>query len=215
METVTERLRVATFNCNGFKGNSGLIKNLCDNHDIIFLQELMLLEHDLHLLNRMHSEFIGRGFSPVDVSSNLLTGRPYGGLGCLYRKSLASSIEGIKCLDKRVMQFSINTAEGVVVFLNVYMPTEYNDDLSLISYCETIGCIDSALELSSSNKIIIIGDWNAKPGSRFFAEVRELCVSHNLILSDIKVAPPGKKWDFQKKLSKMSFCHISIEEVVV
>ena len=37
-------IRVASFNCNGLKSNFELVKNLCNDYDVIFLQELLLLD---------------------------------------------------------------------------------------------------------------------------------------------------------------------------
>ena len=51
------------------------IKDLCSNHDIIFLQDTWLFEQELTLLSNIHPEFEGCGVSGMDSESGLLTGR--------------------------------------------------------------------------------------------------------------------------------------------
>jgi len=66
------------------------VVRLCKSHDIVCLQEHWLLPGDLSLLCNIHNDFYGFGYSAVDVSSDMLIGRPYGGTAILYRKNLSS-----------------------------------------------------------------------------------------------------------------------------
>src|SRR5208282_4022629 len=79
-------LRLCTFNCRSLKSSLDEIKQLCNDHDIIFIQEHWLLPFELDILSSVHSDFHGVGLSAVDTSVNLLIGRPYGGTAILYRK---------------------------------------------------------------------------------------------------------------------------------
>ena len=69
-------ISVCSFNCRGFKNSLHTIHELCNNHDIVLLQEHWLLPCDLALLNTVHSDFLSTGLSAVDISSNILVGRP-------------------------------------------------------------------------------------------------------------------------------------------
>jgi len=82
-------LKFASYNCYGFKSSCVAIKDLCKTFDVICLQETWLFEHDLHMLSNLHPDFYGFGISGMDVSKDLITGRPYGG-GVLYGGEKAS-----------------------------------------------------------------------------------------------------------------------------
>jgi len=68
------------------------VNNLSNEHDIVLLQEHWLLPFDLPLLNTAHRHFFSVGLSAVDISSDILVGRPYGGTAILYHKCLADKI---------------------------------------------------------------------------------------------------------------------------
>lgn len=67
---------------------------LCNCYDFILLQEHWLLPDELGLLNCIHDDFISYGLSAVDVSRDILVGRPYGGTAILYRKTYAEKLQG-------------------------------------------------------------------------------------------------------------------------
>jgi hypothetical protein len=48
------------------------------------LQEHWLLPNELGLLANTHCDFYGVGNSAVDICSDILVGRPYGGTAILY-----------------------------------------------------------------------------------------------------------------------------------
>lgn len=75
--------------------------------------------------------FFGTGSSAIDITNNLLVGRPYGGTAILYRKSLCDIIITKPKSNSRVTALEIHTVSGPLVFLTVYMPTEYNAEESL------------------------------------------------------------------------------------
>ena len=102
-------LKFASFNCKGLKSSIGDVVSLCENHDVIFLQETWLLPHDMHLLQNIHCEFYGDGISSIDTTEGILLGRPYGGLAVFWQKSLNTFVKVIKLEDEtRLMGFDIN-----------------------------------------------------------------------------------------------------------
>ena len=83
-----ECLKLCSFNCRSIKNCYPVIADLCNVHDIVLLQEHWLLPDELTVLHNIHSDFHSHALSAVDVSSNILTGRPYGGTAILYHLSL-------------------------------------------------------------------------------------------------------------------------------
>jgi hypothetical protein len=65
---------------------------LCNVNDLVFIQEHWLLPYVLNMLNNLHANIMAVGKSAVDVTNNVLIGRPYGGTAILFKKELAGNI---------------------------------------------------------------------------------------------------------------------------
>jgi len=79
-----------TFNCRSIKSSTVEVKNLCETHDIVAIQEHWLLPFELDILANIHGDFLSTGTSAVNVSQNVLVGRPYGGTAILYNNKMLS-----------------------------------------------------------------------------------------------------------------------------
>ena len=91
---------------------------MCADHDLILLQEHWLLPDELQILSDVHIDFLACGSSAVDIGSNILVGRPYGGTAILYRRRLAECITVEQTDDSR---YTAYTRYGPVLILSVYM----------------------------------------------------------------------------------------------
>lgn len=178
-------ISVCSFNCRSFKNSVHAIYKLCDKHDIVLLQEHWLLPFDLQLLNTAHNDFISIGLSAVDTSTDILVGRPYGGTAILYRKCLADKINIVVTDESRITSIRIITNVGPLLVLNVYMPTNYNDDSSLESYIDCLSKLHVLIVESDAIHTLIVGDFNCSPGSRFFSEFASFATDNNLITTDL------------------------------
>jgi hypothetical protein len=89
------------------------IKVLCNDDDIVFLQETWLISHELHSLSTLDDRFYAKGTSAVDTSIDVLRGRPHGGIAILWRKSLGG-YRAIDMGDSRL--FGIEVSSGKVPF---------------------------------------------------------------------------------------------------
>ena len=105
----------------------------------MLLQERWLLPFELQSLNNIHPEFFSYGLSAVDMTVDILIGRPHGGTAVLYRKLLADRVKIVDSKDSRITGLQFCTNLGPLLLLNVYMPTNYADIHSLESYMECIG----------------------------------------------------------------------------
>ena len=88
-----EFLRVSSFNCRNIKSSIDNVRQLCDENDIIFLQETWLTFEELSMLKSVHADFYADGVTAMDTSSGLLLGRPFGGIAILWRKSIGDCIQ--------------------------------------------------------------------------------------------------------------------------
>ena len=140
----------------------------------------------LQLLINIHTDFLACGSSAVDISRDILVGRPYGGTAVLYTKSLVDNITLIQSADPRLTAVRLHTRYGPVLILNVYMPTDYHNEDSLEQYTETCGRIDALIMEHDVAEVILAGDLNCSVGTRFYATLTDLTHDHKLVLSDLK-----------------------------
>ena len=179
-------LRMCTFNCRSLKNCIPEIYRLCDSHDFVLIQEHRLLPTELDLLNNVHPDFLSYGLSAVDITLDILIGRPYGGTAILYRKSYADCVNVITSQESRICGIQINTNLGPILLICVYMPTNYGDDSSLESYIDCLGKLHAMMVECDNIHTVIAGDFNCGPGSRFFSEFKSFSDNNNLIVSDMK-----------------------------
>jgi len=165
-------LRMCTFNCRSVKSSILEDKKLCNRHDLVLLQEHRLLPHDLNTLNDIHPEFLSVGLSAVDTSKDILVGRPYGGTAVLYKKSFAASITIVNTNDPRLCAIEILTSDGPLLILSVYMPIYTGDNECVENYIDTCAKITALYNDSSSINMIVAGDFNCQPRSRFLTSWR-------------------------------------------
>ena len=77
-------LRVTSDNCRNLKSSIDNVRQLCDAHDIIFLQETWLTNDELSLLTCLRADFYADGMSVMDTTSGILIGRRFGGIGIIF-----------------------------------------------------------------------------------------------------------------------------------
>ena len=108
-------MRISSYNCRSVKANVHCVRDLCSMSDIVCLQETWLPVQEMGYLGTIDKEFSFFGSSPVDLSKQLLVGRPFGGIAFLYRKNLAALITRNQTSDDRLICIDING------FLRIYL----------------------------------------------------------------------------------------------
>jgi exonuclease III len=167
------------------------IIRLLNSHDIVCIQEHWLLPNELDLLTSLHTDFYAISTSAVDITANILIGRPYGGTAILYRKSLSIgySAKRVPIDNKCISGLELNTATGPLILLNVYMPTEYHDDDSFEKYVDVCANIGAVFTDSVAANLMLIGDLNCQidSSSRFFGILSQLITEYDLVVSDMSL----------------------------
>ena len=180
-------LRVASFNCHGVRSSLIELRALLDRVDILLLQEHWLSKQQLHELKSIHMDFDSYGASPMDFSEGVLRGRPFGGVGILFRKCLASVFEIVE-EEERLLIVRVNTSYGALLLGTVYMPVDQVSNVDLFLFY--LGKIQSHLEGEDLNYALIVGDFNADPGKGlFFPLLRDFAEANLLRLADIESLP--------------------------
>ena len=184
-DVVSRDLQICTFNCRSAKNCLPDLMNLCNCYDFILLQEHWLLPDELGLLNCIHDDFISYGLSAVDVSRDILVGRPYGGTAILYRKTYAEKLRVIHSNESRITSLLIDTNVGPLLLINVYMPTNYGDDDSLEKYIDCLSKLEAVIIDTDAAHVLIAGDFNCDINSRFYVELCRFTSDNELIVSDM------------------------------
>ena len=83
---------ITTYNLHGFNQGKVFLPTLCGMNDVILIQEHWLYGDELHLIGKMHTDFVAICTSVMAESSGNgpRRGRPWGGVGIMVRKSLPS-----------------------------------------------------------------------------------------------------------------------------
>ncbi|KAI5634543.1 endonuclease/Exonuclease/phosphatase family domain-containing protein [Phthorimaea operculella] len=182
-----------SFNCKGIKRNRQHVHDLCQQYDIITLQELWLIPEELDFLQTIHPDFAYHGVSAVDTSAGVLVGRPYGGVAILWRKSLFTSVTPIDTGSTRVVAVRVSIAAAPppaslrsFIIVSVYMPTQHVDNIPLFTEC--LAVISAVIENNSDENVICLGDFNAdltRSNSVFGRELKNYCEDQNWVCVDV------------------------------
>ena len=94
---------------------------LSNNHcDFLCLQELWVIDSDLHKLNNIHTDYTYVATSGMDSGSHFLS-PPFGGGGILFKKSLSPHIKNSDCNSKRVCGILITLHNNFTCMLFIYL----------------------------------------------------------------------------------------------
>ena len=118
----------------------------------------------------------------MDISNGIMSGRPYGSVAVLVRKSIQKECQVHTFDDSRLLGITVNTSDMPCYFLNVYTPYQCVDNYDL--FVNYIGKISSIIEESVTSILIVLGDFNAAVDTVFEPELLEMCKSHQLVVSD-------------------------------
>ena len=69
----------------------------------------------------MHVDFYADGVSSMTPDREILSGRPFGGLGIMWCKSLGSCITIEKYDDRRLMAVQIDNGSSTLLVVNIYI----------------------------------------------------------------------------------------------
>ena len=184
------KLRIATFNCRSIKSSIGSVKSLCDSNDIIMLQEHWLLPDELSYLSAVDTNFVAFGSSAVDITTNVLAGRPYGGTAILCNQNLAPSIKLVDNTNSRItaveLTVIINAVTTTLLLASIYMPVDpgcqQDEDFEFVC-----GCLDALITDSNACGYILAGDFNFRPNSERHNFILNSLSSHGAITADISI----------------------------
>ena len=153
-------LHQATYNCHGHGPDKlQYISKLCENYDIILVQEHWLFDSQLDVFEKHLKDIRAHGVSGM-TNNELLSGRPYGGLAILWHNSLRAKIEPVSTSSHRLCAIKICQGDNNILICNVYMPCDVNHVESNNNFDSVLSEISVICEQQCCNQIIIGGDLN-------------------------------------------------------
>ena len=189
-------LKLISYNSTGLGGDKmDYIGNMLDNLniDILLLQETWLLQGNLQKLNDINKNYASHGLSGVD-ENEILLGRPYGGLGFLWKNTLSPYVYRVPTKCNRLCAISIKCGERSILIINTYMPV---DNMCKSQAAEQFVQVCDELEILINtymdHSIIIGGDLNIdfSRGNAHDVYFRDLLYRYDLVSCwDIPCARP-------------------------
>ena len=152
------KLRLGTYNSSGLAYDKRkVIANIADVSDVVFLQEHWLHKGDLIELDDLHADFTGTGVSGMPASKLHTVGRPYGGSGILYRKSLSHLVQHKSVNVKNVTAIQL----GEMLVINVYLPGDnYRVSDASTEFREVVDQLENYIATQNPRLLLVGGDLN-------------------------------------------------------
>ena len=165
-------IKLASYNCNSIRNNLEAVKELLNQKDIVFLQELMLNQCDLGILKNLNKNFSCIATVKDNYIDGIMTGRPSKGVAIFFKNYLLPYIMTVE-IDERLNGIIIESNIGKILALNVYLPYDNNDSDSLDNYRLNLATISSIIDEYNISNLLLSGDFNADPNKgRFWRELK-------------------------------------------
>ena len=178
-------LNVISYNCNSIRKKIDIIRDLMNNTDILFLQEILLTIDNVDFMDGIHKDF-NYVIVPSPTKDKEL-GRPQGGLVIFYRKHLSSLITPVH-FSEQFLGITLTLPEQSIpeyLLINAYLPCDTRSCDALVDYKAAVADLINLVEIENINKIVIAGDINADPfKGRFYREIEEFIELKHFIVAD-------------------------------
>ena len=151
------KLKITTFNCQGFKDRMyDYVKEVFLKCDIMLLQETWLynFEHTNFTNIIPNSQF--HAISSMDETNTQRKGRPFGGCAILWKNYITVSITPVNTTSPRICAVEVNSKQCKVLIVTVYMPND-NDNHEL--YGDVLSEVSSII-CNYEYDVILGGDFN-------------------------------------------------------
>ena len=132
----------------------------------------------------MHADLYADGVSAMDTTSGVLTGRPFGGFGIVWRKSIVTII-GSWALD---LIMAIANFSPLIYIICLMTTCPGTAKIMTNVWATYLGMVHSIIQESDVSSVYVIGDWNADINANyvFGSELSSFCTEHRYVISDIE-----------------------------
>ncbi len=155
-------LRIITYNSQG-TGISRILtlKDLCQDHDIVLVQEHWLHSSQLNVFEHNLPDMCVHSVSAI-TDTNILVGRPHGGVACLWKKTLKAKVTPVATNNNRLCAIKIEMIHITLLIICLYMPCDTNICHSNTAnvYRDVLQCVKDLCDTEHVDQIILGGDLN-------------------------------------------------------
>jgi len=153
-------VKFASFNMHGMSNGQPMLRHLCQLCDIILVQEHWLQTSELYKLAMIDNDFAYLAVSSMDdkISTGIMSGRPFGGTGILWRKSLGIVVKLVhKSANGRSITVSLSDK---VLVTSVYFPCQVSSVDYTVEMTNICADLESVMDTYASCVHVIAGDLN-------------------------------------------------------
>ena len=151
-------LKIISYNCQSFKSNIDIVKELLHKCDVLFLQETLIDDNNFSLLDQIDDDFMS-AYLPATRKVDCFVGRSRGGLAVLWRKGTVLKFTPVN-YENRIMGLKVfSNIDSVMLILNVYMPCDYGNEDSYLEYRSSLADISNILNSENYINVCIVGDF--------------------------------------------------------
>ena len=88
METKINNIVVCSLNCERLRLSMDYIRNFLDSTfcDVLCLQETWTIDSNISMFSSIHNNYLFTCISGIDHTTDIIMGRPQGGVAILYKK---------------------------------------------------------------------------------------------------------------------------------
>ena len=151
-------LNIISYNCKGFKHrNYPYIKKMYNKCDILLIQELWLYSSESSIIYSVlpDSDFY---FKSSMCDDEFVLGRPYGGVGIIYKKNRQFLIKPVDSKSNRISAIDCSLGQLKLLIFSVYMPSNVRENNE--EFFEVLYEITSICNLYPDYQLVIGGDFN-------------------------------------------------------
>ena len=184
-------LKICSYNCCSLNKNIDIVRSLTSsNLDIIFLQETFVTDEKLGILDFVDERYncIGAGAYFSNKCLAEATGRPMGGLACLWRSDATFSVNVLDIsLDYIALKLKFNNTS--IILVNVYLRSDLGDPVSLEKFISGLIQLENILNDYDCENIFYCGDFNTDPfiGGRSWSNLKNFIERNDLNCYDINI----------------------------
>ena len=149
-------LRISSYNCQSANTGFPILKKLCEDSDIVLLQETFHNESNHGILGELHVDF-DYAHVPAIRRLDVFTGRASGGLAILWRKSKTIKYFPVYFND-RMQGLKILSNDISYLLINVYLNCDYRTIDSIIEYKSNLAHISNIINDENYSELIVSGD---------------------------------------------------------
>ena len=141
------------------------------------------------LLSNTNIDYIGNGISSIDDANQINTGRPFGGIGIMWRKHLNTYCTFKEYACDRIVRLEINCNSFSLLILCIYLPFDSSENYD--DYMFYLAKMLEIVEEFGSLYVYICGDFNANllQSSRFGKDLKQVCRDNSFSISDELLLP--------------------------